>query len=224
MPERAKEVFENHVVELALNNKKTGVQVINYRKPNTGMYAMRIILDGYYIHISGDVGTATYRTTWINDILKTDYQSLHVGYFSEKLVSCKRDKYELDKDKARKDIKEFYEDILESEFDDEQLALLFNPDKSASDIKFDIYVEYEEMLENTDVKNVIKFYEILEDYDAYEHFTSVVASSRILETDNHDLWESFQSIGRTLSYSMHWYLYAIKDIAKQLQGSEVSGG
>lgn len=59
------------------------ITVIDWRRPNTGAYAMRYVCDGNFVFITGDLGTAVFDLTWQADEHAFDGRTL--AYLHEKL-------------------------------------------------------------------------------------------------------------------------------------------
>lgn len=72
--------FRNHV---AMLERFGPITVIDWRRPNTGRYAMRYVCDGNFVFITGDLGTAVFDLTWKADEHALDGKTL--SYLHEKL-------------------------------------------------------------------------------------------------------------------------------------------
>jgi len=80
-----REWFPDHVANRIVPAEAGGIQIIRWKKPNTGFYFIRYMLCGNYLHVTGDVGDAIYR--FGADIDWPDFLSLYVGYFASKCVA-----------------------------------------------------------------------------------------------------------------------------------------
>lgn len=77
--------FKDHVV--SINTYQCGnispVVVVDFRRPNTNMYAVRYVFDGFCVYVSGDLGDAVFHCTWKTKPVDKVWKSL--WYVFEKL-------------------------------------------------------------------------------------------------------------------------------------------
>lgn len=80
--------FENHVAEYQTHED---LKVLMWKAPNIGMYHARFVFDGSRMHVTGDIGTASF---WFSEKADVFNQSQYnLGYFVEKLEAFKGEKY-----------------------------------------------------------------------------------------------------------------------------------
>lgn len=107
--ELQKKNFENHVATLQdLGN----IKVLDFKNPNSSNYRIRFIFEEDYCrcHISGDLGELI-ATNYNNMTFKGFTDFIHnTGYFEEKIDCHSRRIYEWDEDKARDELKEYFQD------------------------------------------------------------------------------------------------------------------
>lgn len=53
---KAEKRFANHKARLDILDEN--VRVLNWRQPGTQAYAIRAVMDGYHVYITGDLGSA----------------------------------------------------------------------------------------------------------------------------------------------------------------------
>lgn len=121
--------FENHVATLQdLGN----IKVLDFKNPNSSNYRIRFIFEEDYCrcHISGDLGELI-ATNYNNMTFEGFTDFIHnAGYFEEKIDCHSRRIYEWDEDKARDELKEYFqnceaiEEIIENSiYDSEEEAV-----------------------------------------------------------------------------------------------------
>lgn len=90
------------------------IKIIDFKNPATNEYRIRFLFeeDYYRLHISGDLGEliATNYTNMCFEKFGRDF-TRNTGYFSEKIDCHSRRLYYYDVDKARKELKEKFDEI-----------------------------------------------------------------------------------------------------------------
>ena len=76
----ATEWFAKHQATLVAQDQN--VTIIDWRRPDTGNYAMRFIITGYYVIVTGDVGEAIYGIG--QGLTPKQLLSFDWGYFTSK--------------------------------------------------------------------------------------------------------------------------------------------
>lgn len=102
--------FKDHQVNIVSNLPMT---VINWRKPDTGIFAVRFVLDKNYMYVSGDIGDAVFRFTQEADI--RCIANYNLQYFHEKLSAFSNPKYDFDEEQARKELQGWRDDTMDKE-------------------------------------------------------------------------------------------------------------
>ena len=114
--------FKDHVAAVT---QQGDLQVLVWKRPNSGTYNCRYVFDGSQMYISGDIGQAVFRLTW-----KADVHSFRIGihYFYEKLSAYSDDKMEFDSDKAVKRLREWLKDLKEDgrKYDHDEMKSVFD--------------------------------------------------------------------------------------------------
>ncbi|WP_438310869.1 hypothetical protein [Sporosarcina sp. FA9] len=114
--------FKDHVATVTEHD---GVTILDWRKPGTFMYALRYVMVGNKLFISGDIGDAVYDLTWNATI--ESFDTVNLSYFTGKLSCNSREKYDFNNSLAQQEIKECFidwcdvDDISDLEEDDKEL-------------------------------------------------------------------------------------------------------
>lgn len=121
--------FKNHQAQLVQHGD---LQVLSWREPGTGTYAIRYVFDGSRIYISGDVGEAIYWLTWRAHI--HSFNDLSMGYFTEKLAVFCEERWDFSSEKAVKGLREWVKRLKEYEkqYDHDDMKQLFDAARSCS--------------------------------------------------------------------------------------------
>ena len=184
--------FPDHKATLT---KCENLEILDWSKPGTCIYAIRFVFDGNYMYITGDTGEAVFRLTWKAGV--HTFNDISTGYFMEKLKAFSDDKYDFDKEKAEQELKEWKEEFLEDNY---------NIDKE--DIEnFNIF--FNELL-----------YELNDCDKECEWAIKINNMSDEIEKYIRDYWEWLYSIGRTTPYRILGYIVALQMASEQLKGSE----
>lgn len=196
--EEQKKRFKDHVAKFT---DYGNIKILDFQRPGRSEYRIRFLFqeDFYRLHISGDLGELTasnfenmnYRDFGF-DFSKNPY------YFEEKIDCHERPIYEYDEDKARKDIKEFFEEYELSIPD----RYYFGTDDDAE--------AFEEFVED-----------VLQDFDDDKGISQ--EGYRVLSETYDDAWEVAASIGRERTGIIDLYLLAFRLAQEDLerQKSEV---
>lgn len=114
--------FKDHVATVT---KHDGVMILDWRKPGTFMYAVKYVMVGNKLFISGDIGDAVYNLTWNATV--DSFDDVGLSYFTGKLSCNSREKYDFNSELAQEEIKEDFidwcdvDDISELEGDEKNL-------------------------------------------------------------------------------------------------------
>ncbi|MDA1952018.1 hypothetical protein PDL03_21145 [Bacillus cereus] len=97
--------FADHVAEIKGEER---LQVIQWGKPGTNMYRTKYVLSGANVFISGDIGEAVYRLTCLATL--ENIKGFNLSYFTGKLVAFCGERWNFDSNKAKKELKEYWEE------------------------------------------------------------------------------------------------------------------
>jgi len=157
--------FKNHKAEL----KDLGeIQVLNWKKPGTGIYGVRYVFDGNMMYISGDVGEAVFWLTWKANV--HSFNNVSIEYFSEKLVAFSDDKWNFNSEKAVKRLREWVNELKENQvsYDHDDMRELFEDARSCNRINEWYWVVSKnfDWISNLDPDYLEWFYDIGNEYPA----------------------------------------------------------
>lgn len=173
--------FKNHVAEYQTHGD---LKVLLWKEPGTILYHVRFVFDGSRMHVTGDIGTASFWFTEKADVF--NQCNYNLGYFLEKLETCKGDRYNFSKKKALRTLREWLNKAKEEakEYDHDEMRDLFEACRGCS--------------------NSNEWYEIVNNH------------SHILSELDCDYWEWIYDIGNETPNRLRAYLVALKMAAKQL--------
>lgn len=100
---KAEKRFANHKARLDILDEN--VRVLNWRQPGTQAYAIRAVMDGYHVYITGDLGSAVICLTETATLKALSGYWKKPGYFMEKFV-CTTDDYFFDYETAKGELRE----------------------------------------------------------------------------------------------------------------------
>ena len=86
--EAVNKAFESHTATRSIYRKKGGegeITVIDFRRPDSSKYAVRYVLAGSAIYITGDIGAAVFQLTEKADV--AELAKYNFSYFASKLVT-----------------------------------------------------------------------------------------------------------------------------------------
>lgn len=186
--------FKNHKAVLT---KHGDLEVLDWRKPNSGTYAVRYVFDGSHMYITGDIGEALFNLTWKAGV--NTFNGISTHYFMEKMVAFSDDRYDFDCDTAKESLKEWRKQYLEDncDMDDDKLEE-FNDN-------------FDELLDSVD------------ECSCHEHWVGIVNERHndfISEIDP-DYWEWIYNIGDEVPARIYGYIVGLQMAAEQLKESEV---
>lgn len=107
--------FKDHVAKV---EGEEGLQVIYWKEPGTFMYQTKYVLSGNNIFISGDIGEAVYTLT-CSATLK-NIKDFDLSYFTGKLSAFCEERWDFDKDLAKKELKEHWDEYEMKDLEDGQ--------------------------------------------------------------------------------------------------------
>lgn len=108
---KAEKRFANHKARLDILDEN--VRVLNWRQPGTQAYAIRAVMDGYHVYITGDLGSAVICLTETATLKALSGYWKKPGYFMEKFV-CTTDDYFFDYETAKGELRERKTMLLEA--------------------------------------------------------------------------------------------------------------
>lgn len=100
-----KEWFNNHTVEL---HGKEGLQVLRFREKGTNAYALKYILSGNDLVVTGDLGEAVYSLTCAATV--ENLKKFNLSYLMKKMTAYSGERWSFDEGKAMKELEEWYEE------------------------------------------------------------------------------------------------------------------
>jgi hypothetical protein len=97
--------FKDHVAELS---GEKGLQVLNWRKKGTFMYAVKYVFSGNHVFISGDTGEAVYTLTF--PAMLEELRDCDLYYFTGKLTAFCEERWDFDDKTAQKELDDYKKD------------------------------------------------------------------------------------------------------------------
>lgn len=157
--------FKDHVAELT---DLGGIQVLDWKKPGTGMYRVRYVFDGNMLYISGDVGTAVFWLTWKGHV--HSFNDVYLGYFVSKLDAFSDERWEFNCETAVKRLREWLKDMKADgiSYDHDEMRDLFGDARNCGSCSewVEITHRYESFISKLDQDYWEWFYEIGREYPA----------------------------------------------------------
>lgn len=117
--------FKNHHASLEILDIERNLAVLNWKEPDTNAYAVRAVMDGEYVYLSGDLGHAIIRLTEIATLKALSNYWKSPSYFIEK-IQCSTDLYVYDYETAKAELTERLnnmKEFLDKENEDDANAL-----------------------------------------------------------------------------------------------------
>lgn len=185
--ESQKKRFKDHV---ATFTDYGDVKILDFKKPGSNEYRIRFLFeeDYYRLHISGDLGELT-ATNYCNMCFDEFVDYIHnEGYFEEKIDCHSRPLYTYDRDLAKEQLRERYDDY-----------------------------ELMDALEYCDDTEHVEYYldEIFEDYDDESGIGGNAVE--VLEKLDPDYWEWAYDLGKQSTGILGLYMLAFELAVKQLK-------
>ena len=137
--------FKNHIAKY----KDYGnIKIIDFKNPKDSTYRIRFLFeeDFFRLHISGDLGeliAVNFKNMCFDkfeDFLKD------IDYFKTKIVCCNRPLYFYNKEKAKNDLEEYFEDFYWDEIKDEKIEELvdeLDEEKGWSETAYNILYSFD---------------------------------------------------------------------------------
>ena len=192
---KAEKRFANHKARLDILDEN--VRVLNWRQPGTQAYAIRAVMDGYHVYITGDLGSAVICLTETATLKALSGYWKKPGYFMEKFV-CTTDDYFFDYETAKGELRERKTMLLEAYRDN-------HPDMLANG-----ETEYQDDLDERET-------DLLGSFNSKKGFAANPdAFSAWLEMDE-DGVETVPYMGRTIAHRIWLWLAAFKMAYEALQ-------
>lgn len=135
----AEKRFANHKARLDVLSEN--VQILNWRQPGTQEYAIRAVMDGDHVYITGDLGSAVIHLTEPATLKALSNYWKTPNYFMKKIV-CTTDDYLFIYDTAKRELRERKERLLE-EYQDNHPDMLANGE---TEYRYDLDEEEENLL------------------------------------------------------------------------------
>lgn len=185
--------FKDHKAVLT---KHGDLEVLEWKKPNRRVYAVRYVFDGCHMYITGDIGEALFNLTWKAEV--NTFNGISTHYFMEKMVAFSDDRYDFDCDSVKKSLREWHKQYIEDNHDmDEDKILEFHDN-------------FNELLDSVD------------ECSCKEHWVGMVNERHndfISEIDP-DYWEWIYNIGDEVPARIYGYIVGLQMAAEQLKESE----
>ena len=185
--------FKDHKAVLT---KHGDLEVLEWKKPNSRVYAVRYVFDGCHMYITGDIGEALFNLTWKAEV--NTFNGISTHYFMEKMVAFSDDRYDFDCDSVKKSLREWHKQYIEDNHDmDEDKILEFHDN-------------FNELLDSVD------------ECSCKEHCVGMVNERHndfISEIDP-DYWEWIYNIGDEVPARIYGYIVGLQMAAEQLKESE----
>jgi hypothetical protein len=105
--EEIKRWFKDHVATLT---KYGDIEVLDWRKPDTCIFAVRYVFDGNHMYVSGDLGEAVFRFT--EKAYPERIATYSLSYFDEKMRAFTDDRRDFNRDEALKYLDEWRQDWI----------------------------------------------------------------------------------------------------------------
>ena len=124
---KAEKRFQNHKAVLDILDSERNITALSWREPGTNNYSFRAVMDGEFVYITGDIGTATLRLTEAATVKSLSTYWKSPSYFAEKIL-CSTDKYEYNYNIAKAELTERLNELKEflDEEDEEDAEALEN--------------------------------------------------------------------------------------------------
>lgn len=229
-----KELAETYKDHKAYYKDLGDIQVLDWKKDNTNYGYVRYVFDNNKLYVSGDYGHAVYLLTW-KATLKS-FVGLTLPYFYEKNVAYEDDKYDFDSKKAKADISDYLNFLVEDynnykeekeeqiKASEEELDSLDKKEKDydyiSNEIKQDINRYKEEIadyyiIEKMDDKEELinGLYDIADESDTLENFMYNLSNSDIkdkLDEFDADNWEWIGSVGKVIPERIKLHLAGLE--------------
>ena len=99
--EITKNWFKDHKAVLT---NQGNIEVLDWRKPDTNIFSIRYVFDGFFMYVSGDLGEAVFRFSEAAYLHRTAYYSL--DYFESKMRAFCDERRDFSQEKAIEYLKE----------------------------------------------------------------------------------------------------------------------
>ncbi len=239
-----KKVFEEHKARFRDLGE---LQILDWRNSGTICYSIRYVFDADKLYISGDCGCAVFWLTWKGTPESFEHD-MSLGYFYEKMQAYEGDKKVFDDKKAKEDIEDHFEDLLEDYYSEkenieeeiegikEDIKNLDKNDESyTDDLEYfqeelkDNQKELEELKDNVQHEPIFKLKEklldLVDSVSSINEWTGAVDNSHELTSElsgyDYDYWEWIYGIGQIIPPRVELYLAGLIMAAEQLEESEV---
>jgi hypothetical protein len=176
--------FKDHKAVLT---KHGDLEVLDWCKPETNIFAVRYVFDGYKMYVSGDLGAAVFRFTQpVNPFCLSGY---NLDYFEEKMVAFQDAHRDFNKDTARAYLNEWRKERSEE-------------DKGFS--------------HKTWAEARQELYNIVDDCSTIKEWEIHLNSFDVSRLGN-DAWEWVSGIGDEIPMRVQSYLIGLKMAVEQLE-------
>jgi hypothetical protein len=194
--EDLKREFKDHVATLTEYKE---VSILEWKEPKTNVFAVKYIMSGNILSVSGDLGTAVFKLTWNASNLES-YKGINVLYFHEKLSAYCENKWDFDRELARKELVESIEYIEERDDD-------YYIDSDKGQTARDAVKSLRNMIQVIDNEVIsLKYWRVALDVNDFYGFNNYDA----------DCWEWLPNIGKVVPSRIKLYLIGLQMAWKQL--------
>ena len=184
--------FKDHVATVVEHD---GVTILDWRKPGTSMYAVKYVMVGNKLFISGDIGDAVYDLTW--SATMESFNDVNLSYFTGKLSCSSRDRWNFNSEKACKELDEWLDERIHD----------LEDDRKGIQVVLDIHRDLQRAIREYDSESVYK-HEVWRCYQEYD------------DTDAEE-FEVISDFGRHLPNEFIAYLLGIQMANEQLKKTEL---
>lgn len=216
--QRMKHIREDWFSEHKATVERHGdLTVVKWRKPNTGVYAVRYVFDEHYLYISGDIGEAVFNFTW--DAKPSDFKRIDIDYLHGKLAAIRNaDEYDFVGDVAIDTIKTCWKDELDETYADEikddeteEYEGIYMTSEDASE-----YLTSYPEIAKADVINITEeLFEAAEESCSQHDWIDRISRINWDKIDQ-DAYEWLYDCGNVYAYRFLAYLVGLQMIAEQI--------
>ena len=144
------EWFKEHKATLTTQGD---LKVLDWSKPNTGIYGVRYIFDGCRMYITGDIGQALFELTWTATLKY--FEDTYLNYFESKMKAFSDERRDFNSTYAVERLREWLKQMKDDgvKWDNEEMRELFRLARQCTSISewVDIVKGSEDFLEDLDV-------------------------------------------------------------------------
>ena len=181
--------FKEHVATLTQHGD---LQVLDWRRPTSNTYRCRYVFDSSNMYITGDIGAALFRLTWIASV--HSFNNIYIGYFKGKMSAFSDDDMDFSSEEAVKGLRAWVKRLKENgeKYDHDEMKDLFEKARGCSRKE-----EWAGIVNESDCNDFIS--NLDEDY-----------------------WEWIYNVGDEIPARIHAYLIGLQMASEQLREGQIS--